>query len=154
MSKSSSGFSNSKDFEKCGLFLDSLLDKILLYQDEFKSSRLDEWKERILELSKKTSELQNKDEQLEIIMKDFSFKSNNNDNLENISLEKLTEEVKETLRKRIMNFDPTNSGFYKRIKSKTSPDDNDDDLIITGKSKEIDFKCPFTGTIFVEPMKK
>jgi len=140
----------------CNVFLEELAKK-LQHQlpDGVKTEVSDEWKKKVVELAGQATSISFHEEQCKKIVSELEthaikdFKSD--------KLEDRIEEVRAILKKRSQGFDPNTSDSFKKIKNMLIPSNRDDDDIEVfedGTNREANFKCPITGSAYVEPMKK
>jgi hypothetical protein len=130
----------------------------LIENENIKEDKLKGLKDKILDISKEASVLSHDNTNINTIINEIASQQINN--LTSNTISDRIVEVKEITKRRFPQpFDGTNSESYKKLKvlfdrKLNSKDDDEEDLFMTDKLTEADFKCPFSGTKFVEPMKK
>lgn len=139
------------------VLLDGLTEKIIENMANVDDKLLESWRDQILNSSKDSANLTNENKDINTLIHEIESKQ-----IKNFATNTIADrinEVKEISKKRLSKFDGSTTDNYKKIKKAfdrklSKGDDDDEDLVVNNKLTEADFKCPFSGTKYVEPMKR
>lgn len=139
------------------VLLDSLTEKIIENIANVDDKSLDTWRVQILNASKESANLLNENKDISNLIREIE--SNQIKNFTSNSIPERINEIKQISKKRLSSFDGTKGESYKRIKKAfdrklATADDEDEDLVVNDKLTEADFKCPFSGLKYDQPMKR
>ena len=154
----SSTYDINDSLQELTILLETLTER-LLENENMTEDSLNEMKNQVLKLSKEISVLSSDNSNINAIITEISNRQLHNFTTTTIS-DRLTEVKALAKRKFPKQIDGTNSENYKKLKTlfeqKLNSNNNNDeeDLFMTDKLTDADFKCPYSATNFIEPMKK
>ena len=161
MSRSSSHRAVETSVYDFSISLESLVDKITDLKkdagdDNSDDKKIELWHTKILDLAKEASLLQHYQDQTSLLMSEIDRKAVQGFQYEtDADPTTRIKAINELFTQRVNQYDPLSGDAYKKVHLKLNPDDmGGEDVIVDGRNTEHDYKCPYTGTDFVEPMKK
>lgn len=161
MSRVSAGSSKAKfnvadSLMEINAMLENLTEKIIEHAatQDTDPKTMESLTEKILNLSKETAVACQESKEANKLINEIETKQ-----IKNFASNHVLERIKEVKllhQKRSANYDGSTAESYKKLKKMLSDSNNDDDedLVVSEKLREADFKCSYSGSQFVEPMKK
>ena len=132
---------------KCNIHLESIAQRLANNQENLPGDIIDQWKEKSLSLAKSTTVVRQKDADVRDVVSGLRRKE---DIIGPIEVDHMKQEIES----KTTAIDFANDRSFQIISEILYHHDDADVAVVRTEATELEFRCPYTGLKFEEPMKR